>query len=109
MILKVVDKFLDELDGQLAEKRVELDVSTAAKAWFAEKGYDKAFGARPMARLIQQELKAELADALLFGELRYGGVAKVGIADDKLSISFEGRPKPEGDEAEGDGEKLVEA
>ncbi len=109
VILKVVDKFLDELDGQLAEKRVELDVSTAAKAWFAEKGYDKAFGARPMARLIQQELKAELADALLFGELRYGGVAKVGIADDKLSISFEGRPKPEGDEAEGDGEKLVEA
>ena len=109
VILRVVDKFLDELDGQLAEKRVELDVTPAAKTWFAEKGYDRAFGARPMARLIQQELKSELADALLFGDLRYGGVAKVGVSKGKLNVSFVGRPKPKDDEADADDETLVEA
>ncbi|HRC55728.1 MAG TPA: ATP-dependent Clp protease ATP-binding subunit ClpA, partial [Kofleriaceae bacterium] len=65
IIRKVVQKFLDEVDGQLAEKKVQLEVSDAARKWFAENGYDKAMGARPMARLIQQTLKAPLANEIL--------------------------------------------
>src|SRR5262245_28640875 len=62
VIKRVVQKFLDQVDGQLAEKHVHLEVTDAAKAWFAEKGYDKTMGARPMARLIQTTLKAPLAN-----------------------------------------------
>jgi ATP-dependent Clp protease ATP-binding subunit ClpA len=82
----VVDKFLDEIDGQLAEKKVHLEVSPAARAWFAEKGYDRAMGARPMARLIQDKLKVALADELLFGALEHGGEAHVDVADGELVV-----------------------
>ncbi|MDT8376242.1 MAG: ATP-dependent Clp protease ATP-binding subunit ClpA [Mariprofundaceae bacterium] len=87
-ILHVVDKFLVELEIQLAEKKVELDVSSKAKAWLAEHGYDPLMGARPMARLIQESIKKPLAEAILFGELQKGGVAKVGMKANNLSITY---------------------
>jgi hypothetical protein len=72
-IERVVDKFVTELDAQLAARRVTIQLSPAARRWLGERGYDVAFGARPMARLIQQEIKRVLADEMLFGQLREGG------------------------------------
>jgi ATP-dependent Clp protease ATP-binding subunit ClpA len=86
VVRRVVDKFLDEIDGQLAERRVHLEVTDAAKEWFAEHGYDKTFGARPMARLIQDKLKVALADELLFGKLENGGTARVDVAAGEIAI-----------------------
>jgi ATP-dependent Clp protease ATP-binding subunit ClpA len=87
-ILQVVDKNLAELEKLLAEKNVVLDVSPAAKAWLAEKGFDPALGARPMARLIEDKLKHPLSEAILFGALRKGGKAKVGLKDGELTFAF---------------------
>ncbi|HTM20163.1 MAG TPA: ATP-dependent Clp protease ATP-binding subunit ClpA, partial [Kofleriaceae bacterium] len=84
IIKRVARKFLDELDGQLAEKKVHLEVTDAALAWFAEHGYDKAFGARPMARLVQSTLKVPLAEELLFGKLEGGGTVRVDARDGKI-------------------------
>jgi len=94
VIKKVARKFLDELDGQLAEKKVELEVSPAALDWFVEHGYDKAMGARPMARLVQQTLKAPLANEILFGKLTDGGIAFVDAIDGTIEIKCE--PAPSG-------------
>ncbi|MFM8410883.1 MAG: AAA family ATPase, partial [Alphaproteobacteria bacterium] len=88
-IARVVDKNLAELRKQLAEKNVTIELSEGALAWLAEKGFDKLFGARPMARLIEQELKRPLADEVLFGKLAEGGRVKVGVAGDKLAIEVE--------------------
>ncbi|MDQ6978813.1 MAG: ATP-dependent Clp protease ATP-binding subunit ClpA [Mariprofundaceae bacterium] len=88
-ISHVVNKFLAELEVQLLEKKVELDVSTAARAWLSEHGYDPLMGARPMARLIQHEIKKPLADAILFGSLQKGGRAHVDVTDEGLSLTFE--------------------
>ncbi|MDQ6997067.1 MAG: ATP-dependent Clp protease ATP-binding subunit ClpA [Mariprofundus sp.] len=85
-ILHVVDKMLVELETQLEDKKVELDVSTAAKKWLAAHGYDPLMGARPMARLIQEHIKKPLADAILFGDLQKGGIALVDCQDDKLVL-----------------------
>jgi ATP-dependent Clp protease ATP-binding subunit ClpA len=99
VILRVVGKFLDEVDGQLAEKRVHLEVSDAARVWFAEHGYDKAMGARPMARIIQNVLKAPLANEILFGALQHGGIAHVDVdARGEIAIRCEPAP-PRDDEA----------
>jgi ATP-dependent Clp protease ATP-binding subunit ClpA len=89
VIRKVARKFLDELDGQLAEKKVQLEVSPAALDWFVEHGYDKAMGARPMARLVQSTLKAPLANEILFGKLVNGGTAMVDLKDGKIDVSCE--------------------
>ena len=78
VIRKVVDKFLTELDGQLAEKKVTLEVTDTAKDWLAEKGYDPKFGARPMSRVIHDHIRKSLADELLFGKLKDGGTVVVG-------------------------------
>ncbi|MBU6280964.1 ATP-dependent Clp protease ATP-binding subunit ClpA, partial [bacterium] len=88
-IARVVDKNLAQLRKQLAEKGVTIELSEAALAWLAEKGFDKLFGARPMARLIEQELKRPLADEVLFGRLAEGGRVKVDVAGDKLAIEVE--------------------
>ena len=85
---RVVDKFLAELDAQLAPRRVTLEVSPAARHWLAERGYDEVLGARPMARLIQQELKRVLADEMLFGQLRDGGRAEVDVRDGALVFRY---------------------
>ncbi len=104
VIRKVARKFLDELDGQLGEKHVELEVSPAALDWFVTNGYDKAMGARPMARLVQSTLKAPLANVILFGKLTNGGIAFVDVdADGKIAIKCE--PAPE----KVDGPELVGA
>ncbi|GEA13154.1 ATP-dependent Clp protease ATP-binding subunit ClpA [Alteromonas sp. KUL49] len=88
IILQVVDKFIIELQAQLDVKGVSLEVSSSARAYLAEKGYDKAMGARPMARLIKEELKKELANELLFGSLVKGGSVKVDL-DDNDALVFE--------------------
>ncbi|OJF67991.1 ATP-dependent Clp protease ATP-binding subunit ClpA [Alteromonas sp. V450] len=90
IILQVVDKFIIELQAQLDVKGVSLEVTSDARAYLAEKGYDKAMGARPMARLIKDELKKELANELLFGELSKGGNVKVDCVDDKLTFAYTG-------------------
>ena len=73
MIERVVDKFIIELDLQLNERKVYLSITPAARTYLAEKGYDRTFGARPMARLIHTEIKQPLANELLFGRLQNGG------------------------------------
>lgn len=88
VILQVVDKFIIELQAQLDVKGVSLEVTDKARAYMADKGYDKSMGARPMARLIQEELKRELASELLFGKLANGGEVKVGIKNKKLSFTY---------------------
>ena len=88
VILGVVDKFLVELQAQLDEKGVVLNVDAAARSWLADKGYDKDMGARPMARLIQEQLKKPLAEKLLFGELaEQGGQVDVTEQDGKLALT----------------------
>ena len=87
-ILSIVDKFLGELSEQLKERKVSLVVSDEAKALLAEKGYDPLYGARPLERVIQDELKKPLSDALLFGDLSKGGTATVGRESDALTLEF---------------------
>nr|WP_153865932.1 MULTISPECIES: ATP-dependent Clp protease ATP-binding subunit ClpA [Myxococcaceae] len=83
VILKVVDKEVKLLKNLLAEKRVQLELTPAARGWLAEHGYDPAFGARPMARLVDNSLKKPLAEALLFGDLKDGGVARFDVVRDE--------------------------
>ncbi len=86
-ILRVVDKFLIELEALLHEKRVVLSVTPEARQWLAENGFDAAMGARPMARLIQDRIKRPLADELLFGALVNGGRATVAVSGNELVVS----------------------
>ena len=86
IIERVVDKFIMELDHQLNEKKVFLQLSATARRWLAERGYDPMFGARPMARLIQNEIKRVLADEILFGKLANGG--KVDIDEEQGKLKF---------------------
>ena len=90
-ILSVVDKFLVELQAQLDEKKVIIDVDEPARLWLAKHGYDKIMGARPMARLIQEKIKKELAEELLFGKLLHGGHVIVSATDDELTVQIEER------------------
>jgi ATP-dependent Clp protease ATP-binding subunit ClpA len=94
VIERVVDKFMMELDVQLNEKRVFVHMTPEARRHLAEKGYDPTFGARPMARLIQTEIKRVLADEILFGRLKEGGHVEIGLADGALTFDYE--PPPEG-------------
>jgi len=87
-IMHVVGKFIMELEQQLAEKRVTLEVDMPARQWLARKGYDRALGARPMARLIQDKIKRALADELLFGRLLDGGTVKIGEQADELTFEI---------------------
>lgn len=88
-IYLVVDKFMLELENQLEDKNVHLDIDVQARAWLADHGYDKAMGARPMARLIQDKVKKPLAEELLFGKLVNGGKVVLTVADGELAISIE--------------------
>jgi ATP-dependent Clp protease ATP-binding subunit ClpA len=85
-ILRVVDKFLIELEAQLQEKHVALSATPEARHWLAEHGFDPQRGARPMARLLQDKIKRPLADELLFGKLVNGGKVEVGVADGQLVV-----------------------
>ena len=81
VILKVVDKLVRELEGQLAEKKVRIELTPEGRGWLAEHGFDRKMGARPMARLIQNEIKKPLAEKILFGELHDGGLVRVEVED----------------------------
>ncbi|HZI15308.1 MAG TPA: ATP-dependent Clp protease ATP-binding subunit ClpA, partial [Myxococcus sp.] len=94
IILKVVDKEVRLLQKMLAEKKVKLELTPAARAWLAEHGYDPAFGARPMARLVDNTLKKPLAEALLFGELKDGGLARFDVEGEGLKLKTVPTPQP---------------
>jgi ATP-dependent Clp protease ATP-binding subunit ClpA len=89
VIRKVVGKLVRELEDQLKDKNVSLELSDAARDWLAEHGFDEQFGARPMARLIHNEIKKPLADAILFGRLKLGGHVRVGVSDNALALEFD--------------------
>ncbi len=108
-IARVVDKFIAQLDSQLADRKVSIELSDEARDWLIEHGYDEAMGARPMGRLIQSDIKTPLADELLFGRLKQGGIVRVIVeakssedakATPKMQLGFEypdtaSKPKPE--------------
>ena len=95
IILRVVDKFLMQLEAQLHDKKVVANFTDGLKAWLAEHGFDPMMGARPMARLIQDTIRAALADELLFGRLANGGHVTIDVDDDgKLKLIFEEEEEP---------------
>jgi ATP-dependent Clp protease ATP-binding subunit ClpA len=85
---RVVDKFVMQLEAQLADRQVTIELTDGARAWLARKGYDPLFGARPLGRTIQEHIKRALAEELLFGKLAKGGIVKVDVVDDKLTFDF---------------------
>jgi ATP-dependent Clp protease ATP-binding subunit ClpA len=89
VIEQVVDKFINELDLQLTQRKVSLSLTPAARKYLAEKGYDRSFGARPMARLVHNEIKQALASELLFGRLQQGGSVVVDAEDGALVFRYE--------------------
>lgn len=89
---KVVDKFIAQLEGQLADKNVQIELSSKARKYLAKEGYDPAMGARPLARVIQEKIKRPLAEEILFGKLEKGGLVVVELKDDDLEFKFEGVP-----------------
>ncbi|MBR0647452.1 ATP-dependent Clp protease ATP-binding subunit ClpA [Plastoroseomonas hellenica] len=112
IVAQVVEKFVMQLEAQLADRNVTIELSSAAKEWLAEKGYDPLYGARPLARVIQEHIKKPLAEELLFGRLTKGGSVKVGLKDNALSFDYveaapPALPKPE--EGEGDAEATAES
>jgi ATP-dependent Clp protease ATP-binding subunit ClpA len=87
-IKKVVDKFVVELELQLKERKVRFELTEAARSWLAQKGFDPILGARPMARLLQKEIKDRLADEILFGKLKQGGLVKIDLKQEVLEFNF---------------------
>jgi ATP-dependent Clp protease ATP-binding subunit ClpA len=126
VILKVVEKFVFQLEAQLADRGVTIELGEDAAKWLSEKGYDERFGARPLARVIQEHIKKPLADELLFGKLEHGGTVRVFVVpaaegeESKLGFEyFPAAPKPkakegaedddDGDDEGEEGPALVEA
>ena len=93
VIRLVVDKFIMQLDAQLADRNVEIELSEAAMDWLAERGYDAKYGARPLARVVQEHIKKPLADEMLFGGLVGGGLVFVDVADDGLTVTVKAPPQ----------------
>jgi len=94
VVARVVEKFVMQLEAQLADRNVTIELSSAAKEWLAERGYDKLYGARPLGRVIQETIKKPLAEELLFGKLAKGGSVKVGLKDGKLEFDIAEAPSP---------------
>ncbi len=90
----IVEKFILQLEAQLAERRVAIALEPEARAWLAEKGYDPVFGARPLARVIQAEVRDPLTDEILFGRLEHGGTVKIGLKDGALTFDIVSSPAP---------------
>jgi len=88
-IAKVVDKFIIQLEAQLSDRKILFEVSRTANLWIADKGYDKRYGARPLSRTIQEYIKKPLADEILFGKLKKGGLVKVGLDKKNDKLIFE--------------------
>ncbi len=85
---RVVEKFVLQLEAQLSDRQVTISLSDAARNWLGDKGYDPLYGARPLARIIQEHIKKPLADELLFGKLAKGGAVMVDVKDDKLTFVY---------------------
>jgi ATP-dependent Clp protease ATP-binding subunit ClpA len=113
VVARVVDKFILQLELQLAERNVHIELDDGARAWLTERGYDKLYGARPMGRLVQEKIKQPLAEELLFGKLAHGGEVKVRIKDSQPSFEInpaapkesKKKKKPAGKEADQPEEK----
>ena len=90
----IVEKFILQLEAQLAERRVAITLESDARAWLAEKGYDPIYGARPLARVIQTEVRDPLTDEILFGRLEGGGTVTIALKDGKLDFRFEASAPP---------------
>jgi ATP-dependent Clp protease ATP-binding subunit ClpA len=110
VVARVVEKFVMQLEAQLADRNVTIELSSAAKEWLAERGYDRLYGARPLARVIQEFIKKPLAEELLFGRLATGGAVKVAMKDGKLDfeITEAATPVAKGPGEEGGTEKEPE-
>ncbi|NDE90675.1 MAG: AAA family ATPase, partial [Alphaproteobacteria bacterium] len=89
---RVVEKFVLQLEAQLSDRQVTIALSDAARNWLGDKGYDPLYGARPLARIIQEHIKKPLADELLFGKLAKGGAVMVDVAEDKLTFVYPDKP-----------------
>jgi ATP-dependent Clp protease ATP-binding subunit ClpA len=90
----IVEKFILQLEAQLAERRVAIALEPEARVWLAEKGYDPIYGARPLARVIQTEVRDPLTDEILFGRLEGGGTVTIALKDGKLDFRFEASAPP---------------
>jgi ATP-dependent Clp protease ATP-binding subunit ClpA len=88
VVERVVEKFILQLELQLADRNVHISLDDEAKAWLTERGYDKLYGARPMGRLIQEKIKQPLAEELLFGKLVHGGEVEVKLKDKALTFAI---------------------
>ncbi|MBT4288589.1 MAG: AAA domain-containing protein, partial [Deltaproteobacteria bacterium] len=89
VVLKIVDKFIKELEEKLTEKKVNLTISGSAKTWLAKKGYNPEYGARPLSRLIQKEISDQLSDEILFGQLVKGGKVNIRLKKDQLVFQYQ--------------------
>jgi ATP-dependent Clp protease ATP-binding subunit ClpA len=89
----IVEKFVSQLEAQLAERRVAITLTPPARSWLATKGYDPKFGARPLGRVIQREVRDPLTDEILFGRLERGGTVTIGVDDDRLTFAYEELPR----------------
>jgi ATP-dependent Clp protease ATP-binding subunit ClpA len=95
IVARVVEKFIMQLEAQLADRNVTIELSSSAKEFLAERGYDPLYGARPLARVIQELIKKPLAEELLFGKLTRGGAVKVTLKDNQLAFDIaEANPQP---------------
>jgi ATP-dependent Clp protease ATP-binding subunit ClpA len=98
VIGQVVDKFVIQLEAQLTDRGVSIELTDGAREWLGKKGYDPLYGARPLARVIQENIKKPLAEELLFGKLAKGGNVKVAVADDKLTFIYPDPPPTDHEE-----------
>ena len=99
IVSQIVDKFIIQLEEQLADRRVTIELTPAARDWLAKKGYDRLYGARPLGRVIQEQVKKPMANELLFGKLVKGGSVHVDVADGELTFSYpDWTPDPSLDE-----------
>jgi ATP-dependent Clp protease ATP-binding subunit ClpA len=87
----IVEKFILQLEAQLAERRVAITLTPEARAWLARKGYDPVYGARPLARVVQKDVRDPLTDEILFGQLEHGGTVTIGEDGDRLTFAYESR------------------
>jgi ATP-dependent Clp protease ATP-binding subunit ClpA len=112
VVQRVVDKFVLQLEGQLSDRGVTIELGEEARNWLAEKGYDKLYGARPLARVIQEHVKKPLADELLFGRLTKGGHIRLVVSDGKIAIEVVETPaksdKSDKSDGAGDGGPVEE-
>ena len=90
----IVDKFVMELEAQLRERKVAIDLRPEARAHLAKKGFDPVYGARPLNRLVQTEVRNPLTDEILFGKLEHGGTVHVGFDGEKLTFEYDSAPPP---------------